>query len=66
MLIAGNVVRLTTDEKHQLRGLTGSSPDHITSKEKLTLFVNAHLVNYSGPSPAEQLLRKMLSSFLPH
>lgn len=65
MLISGEAVRLTKNEKTQLEGLTGSNPNRINSLETLRHFVNAHLVNYPGRSAEELLLRRMLESFLP-
>ena len=64
MLISDNSVRLTPKEKKNLAKLTGSDPSHIKTVKQLENFVNAHLVNYPGRSAEEQLLRRMLESFL--
>ncbi len=65
MLIAGESVRLTENERSFLTALSSSDPSHIKTKRQLKLFVQAHLTLYSGPSPEERLLRGLLSTFLP-
>ena len=64
MLISNDSVRLTHKEKINLAKLTGSDPSHIKTIKQLENFVNAHLVNYRGRTAEEQLLRRMLESFL--
>lgn len=66
MLIHNNQLRLSSKEKKQLTGLTGSDPSFIKSKSQLNQFVQSHLVNYPGRNAEELLLRKMLEGFLIH
>ena len=65
MIVHGDQVRLTPVEQYRLRGLSGSDPSGIRTRRQLDLFVRAHLVNYSGRSPEERLLRSLLASFIP-
>lgn len=64
MMISGEQVRLSSDEKRQLRTITGSDPSHIKSREQLTKFVQAHLADYSGETSEEKVLRHLLESFI--
>ena len=65
MIISGEQVRLSQDEKRQLRIMTGSDPAHIKSREQLTRFVQAHLPDYSGETAEEKVLRHLLEGFIP-
>ena len=65
MMISGEQVRLSLDEKRQLRTMTGSDPSYIKSREQLTRFVEAHLADYSGGTAEEKVLRHLLEGFIP-
>ena len=65
MLIAGESVRLTEQERGFLTALSRSDPSYIKTTCQLTLFVQALLTLYAGPSPEERTLRGLLSTFLP-
>ncbi len=65
MLIAGDSVRLTENERGFLTALSRSDPSYIKTTRQLKLFVQAHLTLYPGPSPEERMLRGLLSEFLP-
>ncbi len=65
MLISGESVRLTEKERGFLTALSRSDPSYIKTTRQLTLFVQAHLTLYAGPSPEERTLRGLLSTFLP-
>ena len=64
MLVSGNQIRLDARERQTLAILTGASPAPIKSRSQLRAFIQRYLALYSGPSPEERLLRRLLESFL--
>lgn len=65
MISCGNKIRLTTEERKQLAGLTGVDPGYLRNRYQLERFIERHTASYPGRTAEERLMRALLESFLP-
>lgn len=60
MIMLGNAVRLSANDKNRLTMLTGAVPDHVNSIQSLNDFVKFHKGIHQDSTPEGKLLSMLL------